>query len=424
MNKKPFIIAAISSLVITAMMFVINYITYFGHPWFIYPAFAVAWWPLSVYFAGNKKYTMFSIACAILVTVFFLLVNLITSLAYPWFIFPVFLIWWWPLVMLTVRRKKPKLFSVIAAIYISVFFLIVNLVSSPNTVWFIYPAFAVIWWPLSQVLCGLKKYKLYSVVSSLYMTAFLALVNLLTSPFYIWFYYPAFVIAWWPLSMFFAKKYSKPYSVVMSIIIIGFLALINFMHTPDKLWFHQTIFFVVWWPVVTLLGKRAKTLAFAIVSAVVIIGYAVLFYYLKTPGIHPWYLYVIFPVVWWPVCVGFKKHIYKINFLIISIVLFLIYYGALNLLFSPGYFWSAYLVYPAIWAGMGMFFGPRKMYFGMSVCAAVVTIAFFIIVNHMTSPHTIWFVYPAFGILWWPLSMYYYKERKKINNTSSIKKAA
>ena len=71
-----------------------------------------------------------------------------------------------------------------------------------------------------------------------------------------------------------------------------------------------------------------------------------------------------------------------------------------------------------------MFFGPRKMYFGMSVCAAIVTIAFFIIVNHMTSPHTIWFVYPAFGILWWPLSMYYYKVRKKKDNSPELKKAA
>ena len=99
----------------------------------------------------------------------------------------------------------------------------------------------------------------------------------------------------------------------MSIIIIGFLALINFMHTPGTLWFHQTIFFVAWWPVVTLLGKRAKTLAFAIVSAAVIIGYAILVYYLKTPDVHPWYLYVIFPAVWWPVCVGFKKYITKIR---------------------------------------------------------------------------------------------------------------
>ena len=148
---------------------------------------------------------------------------------------------------------------------------------------------------LARRCAGWGKYKLYSVVSSIYAAAFLALVNLLTSPSYIWFYYPAFVVAWWPLSMFLAKKNPKLYSVVMSIVVIGFLALINLVHTPGTLWFHQTIFFVVWWPAVMLLGKRAKTLAFAMVSAAVIIGYSFLIYHLQTPGIHPWYLYVVFP---------------------------------------------------------------------------------------------------------------------------------
>ena len=105
--------------------------------------------------------------------------------------------------------KKYKLFSVVASLYTIAFFLVVNLVSSPKAIWFIYPAFAVLWWPMSHIICGAKKYKLYSVVASLYFIAFLALVNYITSPGYIWFYYPAYAALWWPMSMFLLKK--KPY---------------------------------------------------------------------------------------------------------------------------------------------------------------------------------------------------------------------
>lgn len=413
MRSKSFIISAISSLLIIAMLFFTNWNTYWGHPWFIYPTFVVLWWPLSIYFAENHNYTMYSVSASVLTTVFFVLVNLITKTAYPWFIFPVFAIWWWPLVMLTARRKRYRLFSVIGSLYTAAFFLVVNIVTTPETVWFIYPVFAVLWWPLSQLLCGMKKYKLFSVIASLYTIGFFALVNFLTSPATLWFVYPAFGIAWWPLSMFFAKRYPKIYSVVMSAATIGFLAVVNLAITPEYMWFYQAIFFILWWPVVMLLGNRAKSFTFAVISAAVIIAYFYILHNMQTPELHPWYLYTIFPAVWWPVCVGFKKHITKIPFLLASLAFMMLYYGALNFLLTPHDFWMVYLLYPALWVVMGVFFGSRRMYLGLSVYASITTILFFAIVNYTTSPGTIWAVYPAFAIVWWPLSIFFYKYKNK-----------
>ena len=32
------------------LRFFINYTTSWGHPWFVYPTFAVLWWPLAMFF--------------------------------------------------------------------------------------------------------------------------------------------------------------------------------------------------------------------------------------------------------------------------------------------------------------------------------------------------------------------------------------
>lgn len=43
-----------------------------------------------------------------------------------------------------------------------------------------------------------------------------------------------------------------------------------------------------------------------------------------------------------------------------------------------------------------------------SVWGSALIIALMFFMNLEYSPNTIWFVYPTFAILWWPLSMYFY----------------
>lgn len=42
-----------------------------------------------------------------------------------------------------------------------------------------------------------------------------------------------------------------------------------------------------------------------------------------------------------------------------------------------------------------------------SIWGSLLLIGLFVFINFYYTPQVIWFVYPTFGILWWPLSMYY-----------------
>lgn len=42
---------------------------------------------------------------------------------------------------------------------------------------------------------------------------------------------------------------------------------------------------------------------------------------------------------------------------------------------------------------------------GFSICGSLLIIALLVFVNLYYTPYEIWFVYPTFAILWWPVSM-------------------
>lgn len=52
---------------------------------------------------------------------------------------------------------------------------------------------------------------------------------------------------------------------------------------------------------------------------------------------------------------------------------------------------------------------------GFSICGSVLIIALLVFVNMYYTPYEIWFVFPTFGILWWPVSMVFawMKARKR-----------
>ncbi|CAM5508517.1 putative protein OS=Lysinibacillus sphaericus OX=1421 GN=LS41612_00655 PE=4 SV=1 [Lysinibacillus sphaericus] len=77
-------------------------------------------------------------------------INFIMSPQYPWAIYPAFLVIWWPLALYHAQKRTFVAFSVYASLHISIFFIIVNIVSSPSVIWAIYPIFLVLWWPLSM----------------------------------------------------------------------------------------------------------------------------------------------------------------------------------------------------------------------------------------------------------------------------------
>ncbi|MDX8047589.1 permease prefix domain 1-containing protein [Gracilibacillus sp. S3-1-1] len=48
-----------------------------------------------------------------------------------------------------------------------------------------------------------------------------------------------------------------------------------------------------------------------------------------------------------------------------------------------------------------------KINLGYSVWGSGLIIALFVFINFYYTPNDIWFVYPTFAILWWPLTMYF-----------------
>ncbi|WP_336787940.1 hypothetical protein [Paenibacillus sp. MMO-177] len=197
----------------------------------------------------------------------------------------------------------------------------------------------------------------FAVVGSLMSILFFLIVNFLTSPSEIWFIYPAFVLLFWPLSLASVRKgYYRLYSLLGSLLVIVFLLTINYMESPEFPWFVYAIFPFVWWPVTIYSGSKAKTLTFAIISG-------------------------------------------------ISVT---IYYAILNAVMSPEYPWAIYPAFAVIWWPLALYYVRKKQYYPFSISASALMIAFFITVNMVSSPDAIWAIYPIFAILWWPLSMYYF----------------
>lgn len=410
MKNRALGFSIIGSLVIIAFMIFVNYSTSSGFPWFIFPTFAVLWWPLGVLFSQHRSAAGFSITGSILITAFFVVTNLITSPGFLWFIFPVFAVMWWP--MAVFLGKKPKAFSVVGSAMIIVLFLLLYFFTASGHPWFIYPAFAVLWWPMA-VLVGRGKAKLFSVLSFLLINAFFITVNLVTSQGYLWFVHISYAALWWPASVFLARKKTiKIYSLIMSLLSIGYFVVLNLTTVPETLWFLYLVYPLLLWPAVMYAGRHAARLPFALICSIVGIASYLTMNLLISPG-HPWILYLLLPFVWWPVTIAFKKIAGNILYLFISVTIFMAYYGILNIFVSPGHAWSLYLLYPYAWVAIGVYFGRRKMALGLAIAATVITGLFCSVLNILLTPRTIWAVFPIFAILWWPISVYFFRTRNK-----------
>lgn len=213
------------------------------------------------------------------------------------------------------------------------------------------------------------------------------------------------------------SKNSVGFSIVGSILCILFFLTVNLstnsMAGIDNLWFIYPTFFVLWWPLSIIFAANSNLKAFSVVGSISIIVFLIAVNY-TTSSCHPWFLYAVFPVVWWPVTMFAGERAKSIKFALIGSASTILYYTLLNLWISPNYPWAVFPAYAVIWWPMSMYFGPRKKYFALSVMGSFVTILFFTIVNYISSPSTIWAIYPIFAVIWWPLSLYYFHYKKRL----------
>ena len=93
---------------------------------------------------------------------------------------------------------------------------------------------------------GMRKLKIYNVgfvvAGSIMTILFLIVVNLITSFQHLWFIYPAFALLLSLFSILFIKnKMITVYSILCSMLIMIFLFVQNFLYTPDYPWFLYTV---------------------------------------------------------------------------------------------------------------------------------------------------------------------------------------
>lgn len=195
-----------------------------------------------------------------------------------------------------------------------------------------------------------------------------------------------------------------------SIISILFFIIVNFLTSPNYLWFIYPSFFLLLWPLSMQSFKYGNYKIHSVIVSTLIIFFLLAINYLHSPE-HPWILYVWYPIIWWPLLMLLEKKRTTVSLGIVASIVTIVYYSFLNIIISHGYPWAIYPIFAVLWWPMALYYTKEKDYFKFSISASVLIILFFITVNMVSSPHEIWAVYPTFVTLWWPLSMYHYYYR-------------
>ncbi len=194
---------AAGSLMTIVFLIIVNLIVGSSYPWVIYPAFALILWIVGYYFIRTGKRKHLALFYSLLIILFLILTNYLNTPDYPWFLFAIYPILWWPILVFLGDKAAAMSTALIGSISIIIYYFVLNMIFSPQYLWVIYPAFAVLWWPLSLYHAKRKTYFQYSIHASLMISLFFIGVNIISSPGTIWAVYPIFCVLWWPLSMYY-----------------------------------------------------------------------------------------------------------------------------------------------------------------------------------------------------------------------------
>ena len=401
-----------SLIVLTAVT--VNLLTSPGFPWLIFPVFAVLWWPLSVYYAGKQQPLRYALWGAGLLTAFFVLTYLVASPgAHPWFAYPILAVLWWPLAVWGARAGARK-FSVAGGAYAIATLLTVNLLASPGFGWWVYPAFLALWWPFSVLLGQRAKSMGFAASSAAAAILFTLVMHRVHGPASVpWYWFTLLPILWWPVAKALSPRAGQARFALITVVafLAYYTALSALLFSVSSL---LPLFMAVGaaWALYALgISKHRDQPGFAAVNAVLLAAYLVLAHRVLTPDAHAWYWYAFFPLAWWVFALAAKGRALSPRGLALSMATMLAYYGALNLLLSPAVPWVLFLTLPAVGAVIGSACGKARAYLPLSVWMTLAGIAYFAAINLVFTPHALWAVYPAFVLLWWPLSMWLHTRR-------------
>lgn len=405
-------VAASFSAIIIAYYIVVNILLTPGRIWAIYPIYLTLWWPLSLYFNARGKYKAFSVAGAVMTIAFFIASNLLET-AFPWALFACFPVIWWPTAMFLGSKMGGLKFSIFCSVCTLIWYGALNILVAPGSPWVMFVAYALVWWVLSVNFYGRHCPHVYAVVMSVISIAFFAAVNYIYSPGAIWAFYPAFAILWWPVTLLFAKHHAwRGYAFTAGAMTIGFLAAVNLITSPSFPWSVFPSLGILWWPLAVSFKGKHKPFSFSIAAVLLIIATLTAINLITSPG----FLWCVFPIpalLWWPLAVGFAGKHKPFGFAVLGSLLIIGTLASINLITSPSFLWSVFAALGILWWPAAVLAAKKKSPFGFSVIGSLLAMALLAAINFMTSPGFPWCVFPLFGIVWWPLSVYFHVTRKR-----------
>lgn len=191
-----------------------------------------------------------------------------------------------------------------------------------------------------------------------------------------------------------------------------FLFIVNMITTPHTIWFIYPCIFLLLWPGMLYFAYRKQLKTYSLITSLIIILTLFFINMIQTPEIL-WFLYPAYPILCWPVFISLGKRTGRLNISIIGAIITILYYGLLNITISPEYVWFIYPSFAVIWWPLTIYYVKRKLFVGYSYSASILLSLFFITVNIVTTPNEIWAIYPIFCVIWWPLSMYFFVYKRK-----------
>jgi hypothetical protein len=194
--------AAISAIFIPAIIILTN----IRADWVLAAAFFAVSTQSCIYFATKGQFKALTRLSSISVSIILVYNYILSQTYHPWILYPAFPLVWLFLMTFFTKQTKTFWFALFSASTGILYYGILNFLLTPNTFWFIYPSFALIWWPLAVFYTKTKKPLLFSLPASLLTMALFVGINLLTSPKVLWSIFPIFALAWWPMSVYFIKR--------------------------------------------------------------------------------------------------------------------------------------------------------------------------------------------------------------------------
>lgn len=207
------------------------------------------------------------------------------------------------------------------------------------------------------------------------------------------------------------SKHNIGFAAAGSLMTIIFLGIVNYLTSPQHAWFVYPALSLLLWPTTYMLISSKKYRAHALIGSGSILLILATMNYIHAD--HPWVLYALFPIVCWPIAVYSGRRASTLSFAIYISLAAIVYYSILNVLLSHQFPWAIFPSFACIWWPMTLYFVRRRLFFAYAIAASILIITFFTVVNLITSPYTIWAIYPIFAVLWWPLSVYFYHVKRE-----------